>query len=69
MTEHRSFKRIVRARMEKTGESYIVDFADEGRSKSTVAIAHERLPDAAEAERLKAAWRGSVSRLREELER
>ena len=43
------------------------DAKDEG--KSTVALEHERLPDAGEAERMKAYWRERVAALKAELER
>jgi hypothetical protein len=46
----------------------IVDFAPKGEEKSTVAVQHERLPDAQEAERMKAYWRESVAALKEEME-
>lgn len=46
----------------------IVDFEDKGKAKSTVALAHERLRDAVEAERIKAMWRGALSTLKGELE-
>jgi Domain of unknown function (DUF4287) len=47
----------------------IVDFTARSESKSVVAIAHERLPDAEEAERMKAYWRERLSVLRSQLER
>ncbi len=46
----------------------VVWFADKGEAKSTIALAHERLPDGAEAERMKAFWRARVSELKELLE-
>ena len=46
----------------------IVGFEAKGDAKSTVSIAHERLPNAEAAERVKSMWRRSVSRLKEELE-
>jgi Domain of unknown function (DUF4287) len=39
-----------------------------GESKSTVALSHERLPDADEAARLKAFWRERMAALKEQLE-
>jgi hypothetical protein len=47
----------------------IVAFTEKGDEKSTVALQHERLADAAEAERMKAYWRGRVAALKEVLER
>ena len=47
----------------------IVDFTAKGESKSVVALAHERLPNAAEAERLKTFWRDRLEVLRSHLER
>jgi hypothetical protein len=47
----------------------IVGFTAKGDGKSTVALEHERLPDADEAERMKAYWRERVAALKAELER
>jgi hypothetical protein len=47
----------------------IVDFTAKGESKSVIALAHERLSDAAEAERMKAFWRGRLNVLKSQLER
>jgi uncharacterized protein YndB with AHSA1/START domain len=46
-----------------------VTFAPKGEGKSVANVAHERLADAAEAERMKAFWRERVSTLKRELER
>jgi hypothetical protein len=46
----------------------IVGFTAKGEAKSTVDLAHERLPDAEEAERMKAYWRERVGALKELLE-
>jgi hypothetical protein len=46
----------------------IVGFTAQGDAKSTVALEHERLPDAEEAERMKAFWRDRVVTLKEVLE-
>ena len=43
-------------------------FVEKGPSKSTVAVAHERLPDADEAETTKLAWRERLSNLKTFLE-
>jgi hypothetical protein len=45
-----------------------VAFAAKGEAKSTAALSHERLPDGAEAERMKAFWRERVAGLKEVLE-
>ena len=47
----------------------IVSFTAKGEEKSVVALAHERLPEAGEAERMKAFWRDRVAALKEILER
>ena len=46
-----------------------VAFDAKGEAKSTVAIQHVRLPDAGEAERMKAYWRERLTSLKEVLER
>jgi hypothetical protein len=46
----------------------IVGFEAKGEAKSTVALEHGRLPDAAEADRMKAFWRERVGVLKEVLE-
>jgi hypothetical protein len=107
MTERKSFKRHVRERMSKTGESYTaarakvtekrdrteapkkrlgsdqdhpadakldgttrvnVWFVGKSPSKSQVALAHERLPDADLAETIKAMWRERLVALKSMLE-
>jgi uncharacterized protein YndB with AHSA1/START domain len=45
-----------------------VSFDDKGPSKSAVAVAHERLPDADEAEMAKASWRERLANLKSFLE-
>lgn len=47
----------------------VAGFIDKGPDKSAVAIAHERLPDADEAERAKVLWRERLGALKEYLER
>lgn len=47
----------------------VVSFVAKGDDRSTVSLAHERLPGAEEAERMKAFWRERVTTLREILER
>ena len=46
----------------------IVGFEAKGEVKSVVAMAHERLADAEEAERMKAMWRDAVAKLKEVVE-
>jgi uncharacterized protein YndB with AHSA1/START domain len=51
------------------GETRVtVAFEAKGQAKSTVALEHARLPDAAEAERMKAFWRERLSALSARLE-
>lgn len=45
-----------------------VAFIDKGPSKSTVAVSHEKLADADEAERAKASWRERLADLKSFLE-
>ncbi len=47
----------------------VVAFEAKGDAKSTASLAHERLADAAEAERMKTFWRERVATLKEVLER
>jgi hypothetical protein len=46
----------------------VVGFEAKGDAKSTASLAHEKLPDAGEAERMKAFWRERVAALKEVLE-
>jgi hypothetical protein len=46
-----------------------VTFVAKGETNSTVAVSHERLPDARQAERMKAYWRERVQVLKDHLER
>jgi hypothetical protein len=46
----------------------VAGFDVKGAAKSTVGLEHERLPDAAEADRLKAYWRERLAALKEVLE-
>jgi len=46
----------------------MTSFVEKGPSTSTVAVAHERLPDAGEAETTKLAWRERLSGLKTSLE-
>lgn len=45
-----------------------VSFEEKGPSKTTAAVAHERLPDAQEAEKAKAYWRQRLADLKDFLE-
>lgn len=45
-----------------------VGFIDKGASRSTVSLAHERLPDADEAETVKAMWKERLEQLKSWLE-
>lgn len=47
----------------------IVYIGPKGPDRSTVAVQHERLPDAETAERLKVEWRARLGQLKAELER
>jgi hypothetical protein len=51
------------------GTRVVVAFIAKGDAKSTAALAHERLPDARAAERMKAFWRDGVAALKEVMER
>ena len=50
------------------GTRVVVGFEAKADGKSLAALAHEKLPDAAEAERMKAFWRERVAALKEVLE-
>jgi len=50
------------------GTRLVVGFEAKGDAKSTASLAHEKLPDAAEAGRMKAFWRERVAVLKEVLE-
>ena len=47
----------------------IFGFEAKGEAKSAVSLQHERVPDASEADRMKAFWRDRVATLKEVLER
>ena len=51
-----------------TATRVVVGFESKANGKSLAALAHEKLPDAAEAERMKAYWRERVTVLKEVLE-
>lgn len=46
----------------------VADFADKGPEKSVISLAHQKLPDADEAETTKAAWRQRLGDLKAYLE-
>ena len=46
----------------------VVNIVPKGDDKAVVAVAHEQLPDAESAERLKVAWRGWLGELKAFLE-
>ena len=46
----------------------VVSFVEKGPAKATVTLSHERLPDAAAAERAKAAWKARLGGLKALLE-
>lgn len=46
----------------------IVGFEPKGEAKSVVAVSHERLRDAGEAERMKALWRAALTAFKAQLE-
>ena len=50
------------------GTRVVVGFEAKGDAKSTASLAHEKLPDAGAAERMKAFWRERVAALKEVLE-
>lgn len=50
------------------GTRVVVGFEAKADAKSTASLAHEKLPDAGEAERMKAFWRERVAVLKEVLE-
>jgi hypothetical protein len=58
----------IRANWEDGSTRLVILFTARGESKSQVALVHERLPDAATAERLKPWWREQVGALKRLLE-
>jgi hypothetical protein len=52
----------------ENGTRVVVGFEAKCDGKSTASLAHEKLPDAAEAERMKAFWRERVAALKKVLE-
>ena len=70
MTTHKTLKRRVRARMDKTGERYTAAarFTSHGPAKSQVALQQDPLSDAAAVEELRAFWRPRLADLKKRLE-
>jgi uncharacterized protein YndB with AHSA1/START domain len=61
--------RSIRANWEDGSTRLVIAFTARGAAKSQVALAHERVPDAAAADKLKAFWRERMAALKELLER
>ena len=66
----RTATRPLRARFDwgDDGSRVFVSFTAKGDARSTATVSHERLADAAAAERMKALWRERVAALKTELE-
>jgi hypothetical protein len=60
--------RSIRATWEGGSTRLVIAFTARGEARSQVALAHERIPDAATADKLKAWWRGRVAVLKQVLE-
>ena len=60
--------RSIRANWDDGSTRLVVNFTARGDSKSQVALVHERIPDAATADKLKAWWRERVAVLKQVLE-
>ena len=60
--------RTARFNWEDGSTRVVIGFIDKGPSKSTVSLAHEKLPDAAEAEAAKTRWRERLNELKKYLE-
>jgi hypothetical protein len=60
--------RSIRANWEDGSTRLTVGFTALGEAKSQVAVTHERIPDPADADRLKAFWRERVTVLKQVLE-
>lgn len=61
--------RTARFDFEDGSSRLAIGFTAKGEGRSTVAMAHERLPDAETAERMRASWRDSFQELKRLLER
>jgi hypothetical protein len=60
--------RSIRANWDDGSTRLVVAFTARGEAKSQVALVHERIPDAATADKLKAWWRERVAVLKQVLE-
>jgi hypothetical protein len=60
--------RSIRANWEDGSTRLVIGFTALGEAKSQVAVAHQRIPDAETADRLKALWRQRVALLKQVLE-
>jgi len=60
--------RSIRANWEDGSTRLLVAFTARGEAKSQVAVTHERVPDAATADKLKAFWRERLAALKQLLE-
>jgi uncharacterized protein YndB with AHSA1/START domain len=60
--------RSIRASWDGGSTRLVIAFTARGESKSQVALTHERVPDAATADKLKAFWRERMAALKELLE-
>ena len=60
--------RSIRANWDDGSTRLVVAFTARGQAKSQVALVHERIPDAATADKLKAWWRERVAVLKQVLE-
>jgi hypothetical protein len=58
----------IRANWEDGSTRLVIGFTARGEAKSQVALAHERIPDAGTADKLKAWWRERVAVLKQVLE-
>jgi hypothetical protein len=60
--------RSARFDWQHNGTRVVVGFSSKGRGRSEVAVAHERLPNARSAQKMKALWRERLSALKTLLE-
>jgi len=60
--------RSIRANWDDGATRLVIAFTARGEAKSQVALAHERVPDAGTADKLKAFWRERMAALKELLE-
>ena len=60
--------RSIRASWDDGSTRLVIAFSARGEAKSQVALVHERVPDAATADTLKAFWRGRLAALKQVLE-